>query len=216
MEMNLTEISRSYQHFINLAMIDDNSIVVDAGACEGAFIENIRAYRQGNKCRIIAIEPNRGHAEQLRNRRLPGVTVLEMALTGKDYGGKVLFYEHFELPEWGNIFKFFPTKNKKGEIRSYQTYMVKTFMINDIFSELKIDRIDFLKVDIEGAEGEVLDEMTEETASKITQIFVEGHKSFPKIIAPDMKRRLTILGFEVQILRDKIDVYGVRRHGVQI
>ena len=214
--MNLTEISRRYQHFINLDMIDDNSIVVDAGACEGAFIENIRAYKQGNKCRIISIEPNRGHAERLRNRRLPGVTVFEAALTGKDYGDEVLFYEHFERPQWGNIFKFFPTKNKKGEVRGYQTYMVKTLMINDIFSELKIDKIDFLKVDIEGAEGEVLDEMTEETASKITQIFVEGHKSFPEIIVSDMERRLTVLGFDVQILRDKIDVYGVRRHGVQI
>jgi len=216
MEMNLTEISRPYQHFINLGMVDDNSIIVDAGACEGAFIENVRAYKQANRCRIIAIEPNRGHAERLRNRKLPGVTVFEAALTGKDYGDEILFYEHSELPEWGNIFKYFPTKNKKGELRGYQTYMVKTLIINDIFSELKIDKIDFLKVDIEGAEGEVLDKMTEETASKIKQIFVEGHKSFPKIIAPDMKQRLIVLGFEVQILRDKIDVYGVRRHGMQI
>ena len=52
--MKLKEIGR-LGHWVDLSRLNEESIIVDAGACTGEFIEEIRKYVN---CKIVAIEPD--------------------------------------------------------------------------------------------------------------------------------------------------------------
>lgn len=206
MEINLTKVNA---HVIDLSRIDDSSVIVDAGACVGEFIQNIRRYEQAKRCKIIAIECNFENVDILKTLNFPNVTVCERALTGQNYGDETEFYHHEGLVQWGNIIKFFPTQTARTKNpRRLVAYKVKTLKINDIFSELGIDRIDYLKVDIEGAEADLMKTMTKETASRIEQIYVESHLSHKSITASEIEQRLIELDYNISQLAEKLDRYG--------
>jgi len=84
-------------------------------------------------------------------------------------------------------------------IRDRGIYSVETLRINDIFDELGIDKIDFMKVDIEGAEKIIFDAMSMETARKIKQITIEVSWPSPNagITMDWAKKRFLELGFEL-------------------
>jgi len=210
MESSLTNV---HENFIDLNYINDNSVVIDAGACVGDFMRSIQRHERAKRCRIIAIECNYENADELRTRNFPNATVCERALTGQNYGDEVEFYHHEGLAQCGNIMKLIHSKKKRqGRLRRLMIYKVKTLKINDIFSELGIDKIDFLKMDIEGAEKDVLRTMTRKTASRITQLSVEVHRPPLNKSRPVFKRMLERLGYEAQIVG--VDaVYGIQKRG---
>ena len=58
------------KHFVNIDRLDDDSIIVDVGACIGSVIKALRKYKQTTKCKIFAIECNKKLAEDLRKQNL--------------------------------------------------------------------------------------------------------------------------------------------------
>ena len=53
--------------------------------------------------------------------------------------------------------------------------LVEAITLDDVFSICELDRIDFLKVDIEGSERSCFNTITDNTLRKIDRIFVEWH-----------------------------------------
>lgn len=53
--------------------------------------------------------------------------------------------------------------------------LVEAITLNDVFSICELDKIDFLKVDIEGSERSCFNTVTDDTLRKIERIFVEWH-----------------------------------------
>lgn len=205
MDSSLTNVR---ENFIDLRHIDDNSVIVDAGACVGLFVEALRKNPEASKCKVIALECNVDNVNALISQCLNDVKVVNRALVGQETPESVLFYHYIHCREWGNTIQ--ENKRTRRRYKGIIKYMVKTVRINGIFETLGIDYIDFLKMDIEGAEMEVLSTMTQKTASRIKQLFVEVHKHPLKGTCPVFKKMLERLGYEAQIIG--IDaVYGIQR-----
>lgn len=184
------------RHFVNIDRLNDNSIIIDAGACEAGVIKTLRRYKQTAKCKIFAIECNKKLAKDLREQNLFNVEICEKALVGQNTEGDVLFFEGKRGPWWGSIK---PALIKERWVDATDTYKVKTLKINDIFDEFGIDKIDYMKMDIEGSEKLILDTMSMETAKKIKQWSMEVHWPSPNagIKMKETSKRLIELGFEM-------------------
>lgn len=65
---------------------------------------------------------------------------------------------------------------------------VKSIKLNDFFSENKLNNIDLLKLDIEGAEIEVLEKLPFEFLAAVGQITVEFHDFLNKAEVPRIQR----------------------------
>ena len=115
----------------------------------------------GSNGRVIAIEPSPGRAKILRKNilinRLKNVTVIEGALWSHPGETEFEFYG-----EGAPGFKLGDTVNQTK---------VRTYTIDQITSSLNIDRIDFLKMDIEGSECEAL----KDVVIPITGMGIETH-----------------------------------------
>jgi len=184
-------------HFVRLDKLNDESIIVDAGACLGETIRDLRGYEQTKKCKIFAIECNKKLAEDLRRQKLSNVEICEKALVGQNIDGDVTFFESGRGPRWGSIKPARLTKRWRSATDSYK---VKTLKMNDIFNEFGIDKIDYIKMDIEACEQMIFNTMSMETAKKIKQLSVEIHwpKSRIGITMQWAEKRLKELGFEIK------------------
>jgi FkbM family methyltransferase len=168
---------------VDLTCLDSGCIIVDAGASTGAFIRDIKA-KLANPI-IYAIEPSKGNIIDLM--KILGIAIVNAALVSKTRPTYMTFYAKTGLPEWGSVNTIH--KSRKGI-----EYQVFTTTIDRILAMIPKDRnIDYLKMDIEGSEQEVVDDLTPETAKRILQISMELHEVAPK----GMIQKLEKLGYEV-------------------
>jgi len=133
-------------HIINLDLLPENPIIVDAGACQGVVSKNIKELIPAST--IYAIEPDKDNLKKLRE--VKGINVIAAALMGTDR--EIKYKPVSGRPEWGRI-------------SETEGYKVDTVTLN------KFGRIDYLKMDIEGAELEVVKNLPD----NIKQISMEVH-----------------------------------------
>jgi FkbM family methyltransferase len=141
-------------------------VVIDIGANIGLFTQ----YVYGFSKKIYAVEPSKYHVEVLRTmceyNKLENVTIIDAAIAVNNGTAKFFHNENvtmFSLKEAVN--------NKPQEIEE-----VKTYALDTLFSEYKIDFVDFIKLDVEGAECEIAaSKGFENVADKIGTIIGEYH-----------------------------------------
>jgi len=196
------------KHYVNLNRLNDDSIIVDVGACQGNVIKELREHKETSKCKIFAIECNKKLARGLKEENFFNVEICEKALVGENIEGDVTFFEGKRGPNWGTI-KPANISDRWGS--ATDSYDVKTLKINDIFNEFGIDKIDFMKMDTEGSEKMIFETMSLEIAKKIKQISVEVH--WPnRGVAITMvwaEKKLEQFGFEVK-RRDHAEIFCER------
>ncbi len=186
-------------HLVNLDILPDDAVVIDAGACEGNLIKDIHE-RIGNPY-IFALEPNKRNFESLLQTRPKDTIVLNVALVGEKEPKEMRFYEIHRFPEWGNVTGLYT--NKKNT-----QYMVETINLKDLLDTVPLETIHYLKMDIEGSEWDVVNDMTEEHANRIQQISMEIHSNGMKI-----KSKLERLGYETYWMngeKGQGELYAVR------
>jgi hypothetical protein len=88
---------------------------------------------------------------------------------------------------------------------------VLTISLEDIIKKEDLPRIDFLKLDCEGAEHDILRSISFETADKIMGIAMEVH-SVPPECSIDIPVRLKELGYEVKLEHHGGYIYAKRTH----
>ena len=185
------------KHFIDIDRLNDDSIIIDVGACIGNVTKRLREHRQTMRCKIFAIECDKRNLEILKKQNFYNVEIYEKALVGQNTKGPVKFFRCKRGPNWGSIEPANQTSRWRDATESYD---VDTIKINDIFDEFGIDKIDYMKMDIEGSEKLTFETMSVETAEKIKQISVEVHwpdKSVGITMAW-VSERLEQLGFEIK------------------
>ncbi|GAH44978.1 unnamed protein product [marine sediment metagenome] len=202
-------------YFIDFKRLRDNAVIVDAGACKGEFIEKI--IKKNSTYKIIAIECDKDNIEILREKSFPNVTICEKALIGHKPKEKLFYHQYTGFPESGTVGYEKTYIKKHRKFAGITKYEIETLGINDIFSELNIDRIDYMKMNIEGSERDILATMTGETASRIGQISISTHtkilsdlsSTFLKRSAEiDVIQRLNELGFKAWEVGRRL-VYGI-------
>jgi FkbM family methyltransferase len=123
--------------------------VVDAGAHIG-FYTLIAARKVGSQGRVIAVEPDPETFNILRKNvqanNLTNVTVINRALTGSE--GERRFFSCLDP-----IYSGFYT-NRQTMIN--KVIKVKTVKLDTLLSKLGVTEVDWIKIDVEGAEKELI------------------------------------------------------------
>ncbi len=182
--------------------ITRDSIVVDVGAHIGSF--SIMAARMVQK--VLAFEPEHTNYRMLKGNMelndLKNMSIFEMAVSGRSGCQDIYTYQGGSSADYSLY--------KRG-ITNIKTGCIPTVSIEDIIKGEGLPRIDFLKLDCEGAEHDILRNMSLETAAKIVGITMETHR-VPQEFSIDIPLRLRELGFQVRMSHNGGYVYARRIH----
>lgn len=182
--------------------ITKDSIVVDVGAHIGSF--SIMAAKSAYK--VLAFEPEPNNYRMLKKNmelnHLENMSIFEMAVSG------ISGYQDIYTYQGGSSADY--SLYKRG-ITNIKTGRIPTISVEDIIRREDLPRIDFLKLDCEGAEHDILRNISFETAAKILGIAMETH-SVPPGFSIDIPNRLRELGFEVKMSRNGGYLYAKRTH----
>jgi FkbM family methyltransferase len=158
--------------------------VVDLGACRGEFINEINSLYSVKKA--ILVEANPTNFSQLKD--LPNYVLYNKAISSKD-NETIEFFEDPTSPYNGSKdFNYF------NGIK----HSIKTISLETLCKENNIDFIDILKIDIEGAEYDILENTPDSFFDKIGQITVEFHDFVDPELKPrtiEIVKRMNNLGF---------------------
>lgn len=183
----ITEIfaAEGYKAFISL--VTPHSTGVDIGANYGAI--SVAMAKKG--ARVFAFEPNHYVSSLIEeNARLNNVSVsvCNIGIAGKSG----LYPMNFEQGAWGGASIIFDELTAK----KHEVFNIKCIALDEVLEHCKIPKIDFLKMDCEGVEYEVL---KSSDLHNIETMFVEYHEprvSKKQIIALLRERGFTVKDFE--------------------
>lgn len=169
--------------------INEGDIVVDLGGNTGVF--NRWAYLQGAS-KVISFEPDKRYYKLLKKNADPSSILFNAAVADKN--GTI------ELTESSHL----GGSHVMGNSPSHAVkYPVRTYTINYLFEAGIIERIDFLKVDIEGAEHMAFAGISDDNLFKVKNIAMEyhhAHLNFNEELRANLITRLNRLGFNSWII----------------
>ena len=173
-----------------------DSVVVDVGANIGTFA--MYAVHRGAS-KVYAIEPVKRAFDDL-NDTLRGDLILPLQVA---IGGENGVADMYTIP-WNDTIASFDKKHiveySQGE-QNIISFEVKTQKFVDFMQEHDLEKIDILKVDIEGAEYMMFDAIDDETLSNIDKILLEFHDSYDDELRKHILDRLDTCGFEYKLFQ---------------
>lgn len=176
-----TEISH---HTVYLPPLDSSSVVLDLGASTAAFSRGIHELCG---CRCHAVEALPRNFACIEDA--PYLTGHLFAMGGTD--GPITIHSVDEA------FASAAIELAPGQ-RSRETMEIEGITLASLLRRLEIDRVNLLKVDIEGAELGMFEAADDATLKRIDQMTVEFHDFMDPRQTPDVEkliRRLRSLGF---------------------
>ena len=168
--------------------IEDGDTVLDVGACIGDTTVPM-AIKTGEKGIVIAVEPEPNNISFLKanTSKFNNVWIIEKAAWNRKE--TVRFYIH-------------PSIMGHSIIDQFKHYIeVQADTLDNIVKAW--DRIDFAKIDVQGAELQVL-EGAEEMLKKTRKIVVETHYHGERALYPKVSNFLKTRGFTVRVTPDRI------------
>jgi FkbM family methyltransferase len=165
-----------------LIRINEGDIVVDIGGNYGFFSLYAEMFKPS---KIITFEPSKKTFSYLDKNFTNGLK-LQKAVSGLN-----------------GISKFSDDNSSSASSRlsGEGEYDVEVIGINDLLEYLKLEKIDFLKIDCEGSEKDIFQEITYETISKINKIVVEFHSVE---IKNQILKKLNGINFNVESTTDEL------------
>lgn len=146
-----------------------DKIIVDLGANEGFY--TLMAKAKSPKARIISVEPNpyafKLLKKNVKSNKLKGVSIINKAVSSKK--GKI----DFEVVK-GRTAIGATKVYKKYRKLGLEKIKVDTISLDQLLKNYKLERIDVLKIDVEGSEVEIL-KSSKNSFNKIKKIVVEYH-----------------------------------------
>jgi FkbM family methyltransferase len=168
--------------------------VVDVGANIGAFAVYAAQRTRG---RVMAIEPHPGNAAALRRNlaanHCANALVAECAVADKP-GVLPLF-----IGKSGTTHQLSPVGRDAGDGESVE---VRVATLPQVLAEHGFTRVDFLKLDCEGAEGLVLPALPEALWATVRTIALEFHDELSPLAHTDLAKLLEQKGYRVALAWD--------------
>ena len=152
-------------------------VVIDIGAHIGLFSVFCGVLNQ--QCKIFCFEIDKDNFEKLKqnikNCKVKNVIAFNLAVTDKS--GVIDYYPGRDCSEFSTTRISF-SNNRKPIVDEGLNPVgrCKSITLNEIIEQNNIDSIDFLKLDCEGAEFEILYATTEKNLKKIDKIGGEYHE----------------------------------------
>jgi FkbM family methyltransferase len=185
-----TVLDRDYE--VHGVPIEDGWTVFDIGAGLGDFA--ISVARRHPNCRVYAYEP---FAESLMllhaNLALNGVTTVRAFPYAIGAGAGQL-----QLQTSSGIAVKHSTAQAAPVVSSAAGIEVQSKTLAQVFEELNLDHCDFLKMDCEGAEYDILLTCSPDTLDKIRHISLEYHDGVTRFSHRDLADFLQRAGFDVR------------------
>lgn len=174
------------EHSFYENMLKSEITVVDLGACRGEFINEIDKIYKVKKA--ILVEPNPTNFAHLQNKEN---FVLYNNLISNKQDEVFTFWEDPNSPYNGStIFNYF--NGIKHDIKS--------ITIEKLIEENNIEYIDILKIDIEGSEYDLLENIDKSVLDIVSQITVEFHD----FLDPNLKNK-------TKKILERIESFGFNR-----
>lgn len=169
---SLFNYERIKDHFyINIFDNKHELVIVDLGACNGLFLEAV--LRKHPVAKAVLIEPNPFLAQELISTFADRKNVIIMnAAIGTQTCESVPFYLS-NNPESSSLHKAFAETG--GLRKDGNQVCIRMVSLKELYSLFALAKIDLLKVDIEGAEWDVLENFSKKDFDTIDQISVEFH-----------------------------------------
>jgi FkbM family methyltransferase len=178
-----------------------NLPIIDAGSNVGNFITKIR--ERGIKNHIIAIEPCRTNLKILKDKKFENVEIVPGALVGLNYSSSTISFTEIEgLSEWGSTTGINTNRGLSKGKKNIQ-YDVPVITLKDLITS----PIDYLKMDIEGNETEIVTTLTCWLAQHIQQISLEVHNSDSEVL----NAILQSFGYLTQWYAADQELFGIRQ-----
>ncbi len=168
----------SNEYFLNPSyMPNKNEIIFDIGSYVGLY-SLVSSRLMNGKGKIFAIEPNPNSHYWLKNNiklnDVKNVSTMQLAL-GKNKG-HVRFYTFAGNPGVSTI-KSAHLKGR-GKNRIGTTFKVPTTTFDELVDELKLKRVNLVKIDVEGAELDVLEGAARSLkAGIVDKLVIEVHET---------------------------------------
>jgi len=186
--------------------IKEGDTVVDVGANIGIFTI-LASKLVGNEGRVYAIEPDKENYELLRKNlelnKIKNVRSFNIALGKKNEKRKL-----FKSKENPGAHSFYPIKN------SSEFKIIDVISFDNLIKKNKIKKINFLKMDCEGAEYEILFNLSENNLKNIKNISMEVHntkeKKFLDMIAFLEKNKFVVKKGK-SLGKDTLMIYSFRK-----
>lgn len=187
---------REYKAVENIIMKYDFP-VLDAGAHIGLFSLYVKAFN--SVVRIYALEPEEENfmllQKNLTANRLRDIRVFKAALAGKTGSGELAL-------ETDSINHHLTDGDRKND--GVKITKVRTYSLEDFMATINIPCLGLLKMDIEGGEYEVLENISLEGFEKIHNIILEYHEHSGHN-HKELENILRRNGFSVQIFPSRFE-----------
>jgi FkbM family methyltransferase len=178
--------------------INENDVVLDIGANVGVFTL-FAAAKTKNK--VLAYEPltETFNSLRLNAKSLKQVRCFCAAVSGS-VGRKKLYLDgDYKV---GILFD----RNIHGKLKKFVT--VPTTTLKKIFDENKLKKIDFLKMDVEGSEGDIIRSTPISYLKKINKISMEFHDNVSLLKHGEIIKYLKSAGFVVKLNWKRESFFG--------
>jgi FkbM family methyltransferase len=166
--------------------------IIDIGAHYGFF--SIFAQNNTDKdSKIIAVEPNKKNFKHLQKNiedcKISNISMVNYAIGGKSGVSKLYLGQ---TPNHSIVENYFLLDQNRG----YEEIEIKT--LEELIIEFDLDKIDFLKMDCEGAEYSILENTPDYIYDKIVTISLEFHDlKDSNFTGENIIKVLTEHGFEI-------------------
>lgn len=163
---------RAHEQYVRDVMqhyLDAGATAVDVGSCFGTYMLSMRR-EVGESGKVYAFEPDPTNSDfirqTIRKNGFENVELVQAALFAST--GEKSFYRH---PHAGK-----GTVRKRPVAEYMEEQQIRTISLCDFLEERKIDKVDFVKLDIEGEEANVIKSL-DSCITDIGTIVVEVHYS---------------------------------------
>lgn len=172
--------------------VEENDVVVDIGFNFGLF--SVLSLKK-NPSRIIAFEPNKRLVNIFReNFKSDKIELFQVAVSNKN--GTTIFYENSDTG-MSTIMNSMTTDVN-------DEYNVDVINFNDFIINHNLEKIDYLKVDCEGAEYDIFESISNEYLSNnIKKMAIEFHNNLQDIKVQTLINKLQMCGFKLKIISDE-------------
>ena len=219
-------VINTINHVVNLDLLTEDSVIIDAGSNVGFFVEKMQQLMKETKgfdldLKIYAIEPGDYQCDVIKSKKFKNVELLQSALVGTKTE-KTLFYEylhkslkstHKEMGEhpkyhqWGNVLGDHYDRFSSDKNIDVTIHEVESLTLPELIQSKNIKSIGYLKMDIEGVEYDVIEQMTQKEADIINQISLEPHDPSKNAA---LVAKLTSLGYIVKETRMN-EIYAYKK-----